>query len=106
VPAGKYGRAALTHLGAKLPERTIYGANVRDVLAKVSQGGARAGIVYATDAPLDPGVRVAFTFPPESHPKILYSSGLLTGEGRAFHVALREVWALELTRRLGFAELK
>ncbi len=63
VPAGKYARAALTHLGIKPPERTIYGSNVRDVLSKVSQGGAQAGIVYATDAAVNPEVRVAMTFP-------------------------------------------
>src|SRR5262245_40416436 len=68
VPAGKYAKAALAHLGIKPPARTIYGSNVRDVLSKVTQGGAEAGIVYATDAAIDPEVKVAFTFPPESYP--------------------------------------
>lgn len=102
VPAGKYGRAALASLGVSLPERTIYGSNVRDVLSKVSQGGARAGIVYATDAAIDPGVRISFTFPPESHPKILYTAGLLTPAGRAFYQALKESWTRDIARRHGF----
>ena len=106
VPAGKYARAALAHLGVKPPARTIYGANVRDVLSKVSQGGARAGVVYATDAPIDPGVRVAYTFPAESHPKIICSAGLLTEGGRALFASLREPWALEIARRYGFTGME
>jgi molybdate transport system substrate-binding protein len=105
VPAGRYGKAALAHRGVTLPERTIYGENVRDVLSKVSEGGAQAGVVYATDVPIDPGVRVTYTFPEESHPKILYTAGLLTENGRAFYALLREPWALEIARRRGFADV-
>lgn len=106
VPAGKYARLALAAQGVKIPERTIYGSNVRDVLSKVSQGGAKAGIVYATDASVDPGVRIAYTFPPESHPKILYSVGLLAADSKAFIDALREPAALEAAKKRGFVELK
>ena len=105
VPAGKYARAALTHLGIELPERLVMGESVRDVLSKVSEGGAPAGIVYATDAAIDPKVRVASTFPAESHPKILYSIGLLTPAGKSFATALRESWALEIARKYGFEVL-
>ena len=105
VPAGKYARAALTHLGIKLPERLVMGESVRDVLSKVSEGGAQAGIVYATDAAIDPKVRIASTFPAGSHPKILYSIGLLTPAGTSFATALRESWALELARMHGFEVL-
>jgi len=106
VPAGKYARQALAKEGVALPERTIYGHNVRDVLSKVSQGGAKAGIVYATDAKIDANVRVAYTFPPDRHEKILYSVGLLTPDGRALYDALKETWALEIATKLEFAELK
>ena len=106
VPAGKYAKAALAHLKVKPPERTIYGSNVRDVLSKVSQGGAEAGIVYATDAAIDPEVKVAFTFPPESHPKILYSAGVLTPAAKKLYDALREPWAMELTAKYGFTPVK
>src|SRR5688572_27237528 len=74
VPAGKYARQALARSGVSMPRRTIYGHNVRDVLSKVSQGGAKVGIVYATDAALDPEVRVAHTFAAETHDPILYSA--------------------------------
>ncbi len=106
VPAGKYAKAALTHLGIVPPERTIYGSNVRDVLSKVSQGGAQAGIVYATDAAVDPEVRVAETFPPESHPKILYSVGVFTENGKGFASTLQDKAALEAAVKRGFAELR
>jgi len=106
VPAGKYARAALSHLGIEPPERTLYGSSVRDVLSKVSQGGAVAGIVYATDAAIDPGVRIAYTFPADSHPRILYSVGVLTENGRAFADALREPAAVERAVEQGFVGLK
>lgn len=105
VPAGKYAKAALASMGIRPAEAPIYGHNVRDVLAKVSQGGADAGIVYATDAVVDPAVRAAFTFPVESHPKIVYPAGLLNERGRDFFNALFEPWALEIAKRSGFSAL-
>ena len=105
VPAGRYARAALEHLGIKPVNPPITGHNVRDVLSKVSQGGADAGIVYTTDAAVDPSVQIAFSFPESSHPRIVYPAGLLKESGRAFFEALREPWALEIARRSGFAVL-
>ena len=106
VPAGTYALAALAHLGVTPPRRTIRGSSARDVLSKVSQGGARVGIVYATDAAIDPAVRVAYTFPVESHPTIVYSVGVLTARGHGFAAALREQASLEAARRRGFVELR
>ncbi|MCU0617355.1 MAG: molybdate ABC transporter substrate-binding protein [Gemmatimonadaceae bacterium] len=102
VPAGAYAREALGHLGVVPPVRTIAGANVRAVLAIVSQGGAQAGIVYATDAAIDSTVRISATFPIESHPRIVYTSALLRDEGRAFFDALQSPWAIAIARRHGF----
>lgn len=105
VPAGKYARAALQSLDVPLPSRTIYGANVRDVLSKVAEGGAAAGIVYATDAAIEPRVRIAYTFPPESHPPIVYSAAMLRERGRDFFIALQQPWAKEIARKHGFLPL-
>jgi len=105
VPAGKYARAALAHLGVPLPSRVVYGANARDVLSKVVEGGAEAGIVYATDAAVEPRVRTALLFPRESHPPIVYAAGVLTEAGRPFAAALREEWALAAAARRGFEAL-
>ncbi len=106
VPAGAYAKVALAHQGVKIPERVLYGTNVRDVLGKVSQGGAAAGIVYATDAALAPDLRVAFIFPEESHPRIRYSVGVFSEAGRDFAASLRDAGALEAARRRGFTEAK
>ncbi|GEP03335.1 molybdate ABC transporter substrate-binding protein [Methylobacterium oxalidis] len=74
VPAGKYGRAALQALGAwdGVRDRLAQAENVRAALLLVSRGEAPLGIVYATDAASDPGVRVVATFPADSHPPIVY----------------------------------
>jgi len=84
VPAGKYGKAALEHLGAweGVKERLAQAENVRAALALVSRGEAPLGIVYRTDAAADPNVKIIGTFPEGSHPPIVYPVAL-TKDGRA-----------------------
>lgn len=74
VPAGRYGRASLETLGVweSVKDRTAEAENVRAALALVARGEAPYGIVYATDAHAEPGVKVVGTFPTDSHPPILY----------------------------------
>ena len=74
VPAGLYGKAALTRLGAweQVRGHVVAGDSVRAALALVERGVARYGIVYATDARASAKVRVAAVFPAGSHPPILY----------------------------------
>jgi molybdate transport system substrate-binding protein len=74
VPAGKYARAALENLGvwAQAEPKLAQAENVRAALAYVSRGETRIGIVYATDAKADPGVKVVGTFPEGSHPPVIY----------------------------------
>jgi molybdate transport system substrate-binding protein len=74
VPAGKYGRAALTTLGAwkELESRIAPMENVRAALALVARGEAPLGIVYRTDALAEKGVRIVDTFPASTHPPIVY----------------------------------
>ena len=78
VPAGKYGKAALTYLGVwdAVAPRVAQAENVRAALAFVAQNEAPFGIVYGTDAKSEPKVRVVGTFPADSHPKILYPVAL------------------------------
>jgi molybdate transport system substrate-binding protein len=78
VPAGKYGKAALTHLGVweAVSPRVAQAENVRAALALVAKGEAPLGIVYGTDAKSEQAVRVVGTFPEDSHPKILYPVAL------------------------------
>ena len=78
VPAGKYGKAALTALGAwdGVAGHLAPAENVRVALAYVARGEAPFGIVYETDARAEPGVKVAGVFPESSHPPILYPAAL------------------------------
>lgn len=74
VPAGKYGKEALTRLGVwpSVQGKVAAAENVRAALALVSRGEAPLGIVYATDARAASGVRVVGTFPASSHAPISY----------------------------------
>ncbi|MET0241498.1 MAG: molybdate ABC transporter substrate-binding protein [Sphingobium sp.] len=74
VPAGKYGKAALTALGvwASVEPHVARAENVRAALALVERGEAPLGIVYATDALASKAVRIVATFPASSHPPITY----------------------------------
>ena len=78
VPAGIYGKAALTSLGlwAAVQPLVAQSDNVRSALAFVAQGEAPLGIVYATDAAVSDNVTVIGTFPPESHPPITYPAAI------------------------------
>jgi molybdate transport system substrate-binding protein len=50
---------------------------VRVALALVARGEAPFGIVYATDALADRGVRIVDTFPREAYPSIVYPAAIL-----------------------------
>ena len=78
VPAGRYGRAALTKLGVwdTLKDRLAQGEDVRATLAYVARGEAPLGIVYATDARIEPKVRIVATFPENTHEPIVYPVAL------------------------------
>lgn len=74
VPVGKYAKAALEKLGAWKGSETKFAMaeSVRAALTLVARGEAALGIVYATDAKVEPGVKVVGTFPADSHPPIIY----------------------------------
>lgn len=74
VPAGKYGKAALTALGVwtSVESRIARTDNVRAALMLVARGEAPLGIVYTTDAIAEPKVRIVDTFSEKTHPPIVY----------------------------------
>jgi molybdate transport system substrate-binding protein len=74
VPAGRYARSALTSLGIwdEIADRLVRADNVRSALAFVARGETPLGIVYETDAAIDPRVRIVAAFPADSHPPITY----------------------------------
>src|SRR5215475_13061902 len=74
VPVGKYAKAALEKLGAwqAAEPKFAMADSVRAALTLVARGEAALGIVYATDAKVEPGVKVVGTFPADSYPPIVY----------------------------------
>jgi molybdate transport system substrate-binding protein len=74
MPAGRYGRAALLKLGVweSVKDRVANASDVRAALAYVARREAPLGIVFDTDARLEPGVRIVGMFPADSHPPIVY----------------------------------
>jgi molybdate transport system substrate-binding protein len=78
VPAGLYAKAALEKLGVwgAVEAKLAMAENVRAALALVARGEAPLGIVYETDAKIDPGVKIVGVFPADSHPPIVYPVAL------------------------------
>ena len=74
VPAGKYGKAALETLGVwgSVAAKVAPAEDVRAAMLLVERHETPLGIVYATDAAADKGVRIVATFPEDSHPPIVY----------------------------------
>ena len=74
VPAGLYAKAALEALdGWKAAEPKLAMAeNVRATLSFVARGETPVGIVYETDAKVEPKVKVVGVFPDGSHPPVVY----------------------------------
>ena len=74
VPVGLYAKAALAKLGlwdSVAPKLAMVG-NVRAALVLVARGEAPLGIVYATDAKVEPAVKIIGVFPDDSHDPIIY----------------------------------
>jgi molybdate transport system substrate-binding protein len=74
VPAGLYAKAALEKLGiwSSVESKIAMAENVRAALVLVARGEAPLGIVYETDAKVDPSVKIVGVFPEDSHPPIIY----------------------------------
>jgi molybdate transport system substrate-binding protein len=74
VPAGLYAKAALEKLGAwqAAEPKLAMAENVRATLAFVARGETPVGIVYATDAKVEPKVKIVGVFPDGSHPAVTY----------------------------------
>ena len=110
VPAGIYGKAALIKLGVwDLVAGRVAGAeNVRAALALVARGEAPLGIVYKTDAAIEPGVKIVGTFPAGTHEPIVYPMALTKAarpETASFAAYLRGPVARKLFEKYGFTVL-
>ena len=109
VPAGIYGKAALTALGVwqDVEPKLAPAENVRAALAFVERGEAPLGIVYETDAIASKNVVIFGRFPPNSHPPISYPIGMLrastNAEAETFRRFLISPVGKAIFRRFGFS---
>jgi len=110
VPVGIYAKAALEKLGlwiAVEPKLAMVG-NVRAALVLVARGEAPLGIVYATDAKVEPAVKVIGIFPEDTHEPIVYPAATTrTAKAAAapYLAFLRSSAAQAIFERYGFSVL-
>lgn len=107
VPAGKYAKAALEKLGAWQAAELKFAMaeSVRAALTLVARGEANLGIVYSTDAKVEPGVKIVGTFPADSHPAIIYPVAATTTakpETNDYLAFLRTSTAKTILEKYGF----
>jgi molybdate transport system substrate-binding protein len=110
VPVGKYAKAALEKLGAwqAAEPKFAMADSVRAALILVARGEAVLGIVYSTDAKVEPGVKIVGTFPPDSHPPIIYpvaATTTATGEAKDYLDYLHSSAAKAVLEKYGFIYL-
>ncbi len=109
VPAGKYGKAALTALGVwpSVAPKVARADNVRAALALVERGATPLGIVYATDARAGNGVAIVGAFPESSHAPIRYPLARLTAsrhrDAEGFRRFLLSSTGRSILKRYGFS---
>jgi molybdate transport system substrate-binding protein len=107
VPVGKYAKAALTNLQlwSAIEPRLVRAENVRVALMYVARGEAPLGIVYATDAAVEPRVRIVDVFPESSHAPISYpvaATSRASADAASFLTFLRSDAARAIFTRSGF----
>jgi molybdate transport system substrate-binding protein len=110
VPVGKYAKSALEKLGAwqAAEPKFAMAESVRAALTLVARGEAAFGIVYATDARVEPGVKIVGTFPADSHPPIIYpvaATSTARPEALAYLDFLRSQAAKTVLEKYGFSYL-
>jgi molybdate transport system substrate-binding protein len=110
VPVGKYAKAALEKLGAwqAAESKFAMAESVRAALTLVARGEAALGIVYSTDARVEPGVKIVGSFPADSHPAVIYPVAATTTarvEAAGYLAFLRSSAAKTIFEKYGFTFL-
>jgi molybdate transport system substrate-binding protein len=110
VPVGIYAQAALEKLGvwSAVEPKMAMTANVRAALILVARGEAPLGIVYSTDAKVEPGVKVVGVFPDDSHDPIIYpvaATATAKPDATPYLAFLRSQAAKTIFESYGFAVL-
>jgi molybdate transport system substrate-binding protein len=110
VPVGKYAKAALEKLGAwqAAEPKFAMADSVRAALTLVARSEAALGIVYSTDAKVEPGVKIVGTFPADSHPPIVYpvaATATAKAEATDYLAFLKSSAAKTILEKYGFTYL-
>ena len=110
VPVGKYAKTALEKLGSwqAAESKFAMAESVRAALTLVSRGEAALGIVYETDAKVDPGVKIIGVFPADSHPAIIYpvaATANAKADATSYLAFLRSSAAKAIFEKYGFTFL-
>jgi len=110
VPAGLYAKAALEKLGAwaKAEPKLAMAENVRATLAFVARGETPIGIVYETDAKVEPNVKIVATFPDGSYPPVTYpvaATATAKADAAKYLSFLRGAAAKAIFEKYGFGVL-
>ena len=108
VPAGRYGKAALISLGVwrALEPQVVQAGNVRAALRFVERGDARFGIGYASDLVALSDLTELYSFPPDTHPEIIYSGSQVTPLGADFMAYIQSVEAQNMLAHWGFEAME
>ena len=110
VPVGLYAKAALEKLGVwpSVESKMVMTVNVRAALAHCARRRAPLSIVYATDAKIEPGVKVVGVFPNNSHDPIIYPVAATVNakpEAIQYLAFLRSAAAKSIFEAYGFSVL-
>lgn len=111
VPAGIYAKQALVSLGIweKVRNRLAPQNNVKNALFLVARNESPFGIVYKTDALIEPAVKIIAAFPASSHDDIKYVLARTRNFGSDHHTQferfLRSNEAISVFEKYGFSKL-
>lgn len=111
VPAGKYAKASLSALGVwdSVSGKLAQAENVRTALQYVARGETPFGVVYDTDAKVEPKVRIVGLFPDRTHPKIVYPAAVVAAsknpDAARFLAYMSSPPAAAIFRKYGFTVL-
>jgi len=104
VPVGLYAKAALERCGAwaAVEPKMAVAEDVRLALSMVARGEAPLGIVYETDAKIEPAVKVIGVFPDNAHDPIIYPVALTASDAAQYLSFLRSRTAKSIFEKYGF----
>jgi molybdate transport system substrate-binding protein len=107
VPAGIYAKSALMALGAwaGAEPKLMNAEDVRTTLALVAKRYAAVGIVYETDAKVEPSVKIIGTFPDAAGSQITYPAAATIESDQntlSYLQFLRSTEAKTIFKRYGF----